>query len=143
MTNWYDKYLHAPYKHLGNSLTQGIDCYNLCRLVIEEQTGVTIPAQSSDYCNVVDEDWYNKSRVPVIKNAVENDRWIKITKPRKFCIITMIIGGSNMTNHCALFLGEKNKMLQITVGHQSWVSTYGRYYQQYTQGIYLWEDLLN
>ena len=34
---WYDSYTGFPYKHLGDNITTGIDCFNLCRLVYKEK----------------------------------------------------------------------------------------------------------
>ena len=59
---WYNKYLDFPYKHLGNDIKTGIDCFNLCRLVYKEQLGIEIPYDTADWCNIVDEDWYNKTQ---------------------------------------------------------------------------------
>ena len=60
----------------------------------------------------------------------------------EFNIITMSIGATNVTNHCALYLG-KNKMLQTMIDHKSWIAPYGRWYKNFTVGIYKWIGMPN
>ena len=75
---WYNKYLDFPYKHLGNDIKTGIDCFNLCRLVYKEQLGIEIPYDTADWCNIVDEDWYNKTQDrPFDKGGTEAYGWKK------------------------------------------------------------------
>ena len=54
----------------------------------------------------------------------------------------MCIRDSNVTNHCALYIGE-NKMLQTMINHKSWIAPYGRWYKNYTVGIYKWIGMPN
>ncbi len=54
----------------------------------------------------------------------------------------MSIGSTNVTNHCALYIGE-NKMLQTMINHKSWIAPYGRWYKNYTVGIYKWIGMPN
>ena len=78
ITPWYSKYLNFPYRHLGNNTESGIDCFNLCRLVYKEQLGIEIPYDTADWCNIVDEDWYNKTQDrPFDKGGTEAYGWKK------------------------------------------------------------------
>ena len=140
---WYSKYLNLPYLHLGDNPKTGIDCFNLCRLIYREQLDIIIPYDTADWCNIVDEDWYNKTTIDNIgKAATEKFGWKKTTDLEKFNIITMSIGSTNVTNHCALYIGS-NKMLQTMIGRVSWIAPYGKYYKNYTIGIFKWIGMPN
>lgn len=145
MSNWYDKYTGIPYKHLGNDFN-GIDCYNLCRLVLERECNLNIPETSDAFCNIVDDDWYNKMSVSPFELRIQQQLEIgackKVHMPSKFDIIIMSIGATNITNHCAVYIGS-NKILHTMIDRPSWVSSYGTYYKQYTTGIYRWINLNN
>jgi len=145
MNNWYDKYTGIPYKHLGND-NKGIDCYNLCRLVLKQECELSIPETSTDFCDIIDEDWYNKMTVSPfeqhIKQQLKAGACKKVTVPSKFDVIIMCIGSTNITNHCAIYAGN-NKILQTMIDRPSWIATYGKYYRQYTTGIYRWINITN
>lgn len=138
MTNWYDKYLNIPYKHLGNDPIGGMDCFNLCRYIYMQETGIEIPHLSFEHCNIVDDDWYNKTTNDSFNLAVRNDsRCDQVETPKMFDFIFMSIGSTNITNHCALYIGS-NKIIHTMIDKKSWISPYGTYYKQYTTGIYRW-----
>jgi cell wall-associated NlpC family hydrolase len=61
MNRWYDKYTEFPFKHLGNDIEDGIDCFNLCKYIYKHELDINIPYLTSDWCNIVDEDWYTKT----------------------------------------------------------------------------------
>ena len=54
----------------------------------------------------------------------------------------MSIGSTNVTNHCALYLGD-NKILQTMIDKISWIAPYGRYYKNYTIGMFKWIGMPN
>jgi cell wall-associated NlpC family hydrolase len=138
MTNWYDKYLNIPYKHLGNDPKSGMDCFNLCRYIYKEETGIVIPYLSLDRCNIVDEDWYNKTSDPIFETSALSDKhWESVSEPQQFDFVLMSIGSTNITNHCAMYLSN-NKVIHSMINRPSWVSPYGSYYKQYTTGLYRW-----
>lgn len=138
MTNWYDKYINIPYKHLGNSVKSGMDCYNLCRYIYEQETGISIPFLSYDCCNIVDEDWFNKTSEQFFEQQVSsNPHCLRVSEPKKLDFVLMSIGSTNVTNHCAMYLGN-NKIIHTMIDKPSWVSPYGNYYKQYTTGTYRW-----
>jgi cell wall-associated NlpC family hydrolase len=138
MKKWYDKYTNIPYKHLGADLENGMDCYNLCRYVYKQETGIEIPFLSYDCCNIVDDDWYNKTTEQFFENQVyANTNCLKVSSPSIFDFILISIGSTNVTNHCAMYV-DSNKILHTMVGRPSWISPYGNYYKQYTTGIYRW-----
>lgn len=140
--DWYKKYLNIPFKHLGQSPDTGVDCYTLCKHVIKQETGIELPYTSYDICNIVDEDWYTKLSTEIILNTAQQDpRCIKVQYPKPLDIIFLSIGSTNVTNHCALYIG-RDMILQTMINRPSWVSPYGKYYKQYTTGIYRW-NLLN
>ena len=62
MTAWYNKYKDFPYLHLGNNAETGIDCFNLCKLVYLNELEIDFPYTTSDFCKIVDEDWYSKTQ---------------------------------------------------------------------------------
>jgi cell wall-associated NlpC family hydrolase len=138
MTKWYDKYTNIPHKHLGNDPTSGMDCFNLCRYVYMQETGITIPYLSHDKCNIIDEDWFNKTNEQLFENGVMADKnWHKVSEPKIFDFILVSVGSTNITNHCALYV-DRNRILNTMINRPSWISPYGSYYKQYTTGIYRW-----
>jgi cell wall-associated NlpC family hydrolase len=138
MTIWYDKYLNIPFQHLGNEPSSGMDCFNLCRYVYEQETGVTIPFASYDHCNIIDTDWFNKTTEQFFeKEVLANKHCLRVSEPKQLDFILMSIGSTNVTNHCALYVGN-NKILHTLINKPSWVSPYANYYKQYTTGIYRW-----
>ena len=140
---WYNSYTDFPYKHLGNDTETGIDCFNLCRLVYEKELNITIPYTTDYFCKIVDEDWYQKTQERYFElGGTESYGWKKVSEPKVYDVITMSLGSTNVTNHCALFVGDK-KILQTMIKHKSWIAPYGNYYKQYTTGIYRWKDLIN
>jgi cell wall-associated NlpC family hydrolase len=140
---WYNKYLNFPYQHLGDNIETGIDCFNLCRLVYKEQLNIDIPYDTADWCNIVDEDWYNKTQDrPFDRGGTEAYGWKRVNKPEKFDVITMSLGSTNVTNHCALYV-DNDKILQTMIDRQSWLAPYGRYYKTYTIGIFRWIGMSN
>lgn len=140
---WYNKYLNLPYLHLGNNTETGIDCFNLCRLIYREQLDIDIPYDTADWCNIVDENWYSKTHDrPFEKGATLKYGWQKVTNVEKFNVITMSLGSTNVTNHCALFIGD-NKILQTMIDKKSWIAPYGRYYKNYTIGMFKWIGMPN
>lgn len=141
-TDWH-KYTGIPFKHLGTN-KNGMDCVNLCVYVIREELNIDVNVKSSDVCNIVDEDWYNKTNESLFHKAINNNinALEKVQEPKPFDMVLMNIGSTNVPNHCALYLGN-SKLLQTMVDHKSWISPYGRYYKQYTTGIYRWKSLIN
>ncbi len=141
---WYNSYTGFPYKHLGDDKETGIDCFNLCRLVFRNELNIDIPYTTSDYCNIVDEDWYTKTHTQFMLDGFNNPDlgWEKVKTPQVYDIIIMSLGSSHVVNHCAIYV-DLNKMLQTMINHKSWIAPYGRYYKQYTLGIYRWKNLMN
>ena len=141
---WYNSYTGFPYKHLGDDIETGIDCFNLCRLVFRNELNIDIPYTTSDYCNIVDEDWYTKTHTQFMLDGFNNPDlgWEKVKTPQVYDIIIMSLGSSHVVNHCAIYV-DLNKMLQTMINHKSWIAPYGRYYKQYTLGIYRWKNLMN
>lgn len=137
INNWLPNYLNLPYKHLGNS-REGIDCFNLCRLVYLEQLGVEIPYTTLDSDCDVNENWYNSTKTANILVDRANSKWgwDIVTEPRSFDVILMSIGSTTAPNHCGLFI--ENKLLQVMTDRVSWVAPYGKYYKQYTVRIGRW-----
>ena len=135
---WYKKYVGFPYVHLGDDPKTGIDCFNLIRYIYREERGIDIPYDTTDFCDILDEQWYNKTHdKPFEKGGSLDYGWEKVFSPIVFDVITMTIGSTNCTNHCAIYV-EKNRILQTMLEHDSWIAPYGRYYKQYTMGIYRW-----
>lgn len=146
MTPWYNKYIGLPFKHLGQDASTGIDCFNLCAYVLKQECGFPVGMFTSDFCNIVDDDWYLKvteSLLDIGANTNRPDfRWKRVTTPAPYDVLIMSIGSTNVANHCALYVDD-DKLLQTMIGRTSWVSPYGKYYKQYTLGIYRWNGLKN
>tara|TARA_R100001377_G_scaffold81069_1_gene60373 strand:+ start:193 stop:618 length:426 start_codon:yes stop_codon:yes gene_type:complete len=140
MTAWYNKYKDFPYLHLGNDAETGIDCFNLCKLVYLNELEIDIPYTTDYFCKIVDEDWYSKTQERLFEQAATDEYgWIKVKEPQPYDIITMSLGSTNVTNHCALYV-DRSKILQTMIKHKSWIAPYGNYYKQYTTGVYRWKD---
>ena len=141
MTTWYNKYKDFPYLHLGNNAETGIDCFNLCKLVYLKELNINIPYTTDYFCKIIDEDWYSKTQEKLFERAATDEYgWIKVKDPKPFDVITMSLGSTNVTNHCALYV-DRGKILQTMIKHKSWIAPYGNYYKQYTTGIFRWKDL--
>lgn len=140
---WYNKYTGFPYRHLGEEPLDGIDCFNLCTLIYKQELGIDIPYRTKDFCNIVDEDWYAKTHERWMERAASDEYgWVKVKDPKVYDVILMSLGSTNVTNHCAIYV-DRNKILQTMINHNSWIATYGRYYKQYTVGVYRWKSLVN
>lgn len=140
---WYNKYIGFPYKHLGDDPETGIDCFNLCKLVYLQELGIRIPYDTSYFCNITEENWYSQTTEQWMhKAAIIEFGWEKLDTPENFSVILMSLGSTNVSNHCALYLGE-GKTLNIMINRTSWIAPYGRYYQQYTTGVYRWIGINN
>tara|TARA_A100001015_G_C14970521_1_gene704898 strand:+ start:67 stop:507 length:441 start_codon:yes stop_codon:yes gene_type:complete len=146
MKKWYDSYINFPYKHLGTDPESGIDCFNLCRLAFKKELNINIPLSTADFCNIVDEDWYQKTHDQFMEDAARLNRedfsWIKVSEPKAFDVILMSMGSTNVTNHCALFVGD-GKILQTMLSRTSGIWPYRGPFKEYTTGIYRWKDLQN
>lgn len=136
----YQKYVGFPYVHLGDNPITGIDCFNLTRLVYREELGITVSLKTSDFCVNDSEQWYSETTIPLFNRAnAERAGFRLVSTAKEYDIIVMSLGTTNVANHCALYLG-KDKILQTMIGHSSWIAPYGRYYKQYTIGIYRWHQ---
>ena len=136
----YLKYEGFPYRHLGDDPATGIDCFNLVRLVYKQELGIEIKLKTSDFCNNENEQWYSQTNQSLFSQAnADRTGFRQVNIPKEYDLIFMSIGTTNITNHCALYLG-KDKILQTMIGHNSWIALYGRYYKQYTVGIYRWHQ---
>ena len=146
MKKWYDSYINFPYRHLGTDPETGIDCFNLCRLAFKNELGIEIPLSTADFCKIVDEDWYQKTHDQFFEDGarlkLENFSWTKVLEPKPFDVITMSMGSTNVTNHCAMYLGN-NKILHTLQNSTSHVAVYGKYYKQYTMGVHRWIGMKN
>ena len=110
----YNSYTGFPYKHLGDDIKTGIDCFNLCRLVYKEKLNIEIDYDTSHFCKIVDEDWYTKTHERYFEICGANTEkygWKKVTSPKLYDIITMSLGSTHVTNHCALYV-DTNRILQ-------------------------------
>lgn len=142
---WYDKYTGLTYKHLGDDLNSGIDCFNLIKVIYKVKLNIELPYSTSDFCDDNKESWYcnsdnTKFINPFTEFANPDRGWNKVKDPRIFDVAIMTLGSTNIINHCALFV-ESNKILNIMIEKKSWVTNYSRYYRQYTDGIYRYNKI--
>jgi len=138
-----EKYIGIPYKHLGTSLETGIDCFNLVVQIYKDKLNIEIPYLSLDFCNIVDEYWYSKSHERLFEiGGTPEYGWKQVYSPEPYDLITMSIGSTNITNHCAMYLGN-NKIIHTLQNNKSHIAVYGKYYKQYTMGILRWIGMNN
>jgi len=136
-TDW-EKYVGIPFKHLGINPEKGLDCFNLIKYVYKQELGIDIPYTTRTFCNIIDENWYRNSHERYFDDSLAGIRgWERTDELEPFVAITMMMGSSNSTNHCALYIGD-NKILHSLQNHSSHITNYGSYYKQYTMGIYKW-----
>ena len=136
-TDW-TRYVGIPFKHLGTDPEKGLDCFNLLKYVYKQELNIDIPYSTRTFCNILDENWYAKNHERYFDDSLAGLRgWEKIDSLEPFCGITMVMGSSAVTNHCAIYIGD-NKILQVLQNHTSHITTYGSYYKQYTMGVYKW-----
>lgn len=87
---WVAQYTGLPFKELGRT-REGIDCWGLARLVLQEQLGLETPDYSEAYTNVGD-----TVTIPrVIAAGLEAD-WERVEKPKMFDLIILNIGRRKM-----------------------------------------------
>jgi cell wall-associated NlpC family hydrolase len=136
-TDW-TKYLGIPYKHLGIDPIKGIDCFNLIKHIYDQELNIEIPYTTRTFCDILDENWYSRTHEKFFEDSrIFENGWEKTNKLEPFCGITMVMGSSNITNHCALYIGN-NRILHTLQNHKSHIAVYGSYYKQYTMGVYKW-----
>lgn len=144
--NWYDKYVGLPYKLYGMNPDTGIDCFNLNCYILKKEIKADIGYSSMDFCNIVDDNWSSKINNSIFAENVNknepNFSWIKVDTPQIYDLLLINIGSTNVVNHSAMYV-DINKLLQIIPGRRSWLAPYGKYYKQYTLGIYRWNGLLS
>lgn len=144
---WYDKYKNAPYRHLGLDLETGIDCGNMLKLVYKEQLNIDVPYDTRTFCYDIDQNWYNNIDIgnPMLELFDNPDLGFENIGNKDiqvYDIVLIHLGSSPIINHCALYV-DTNKLLQVRLGHNSYISSYGNYYKQYTAGIYRYKGLKN
>lgn len=136
-TSW-DKYVGLPFKHLGLVPDTGIDCFNLIKHIYKKELNIELPYTTRNFCDIIDENWYSRTHERLIDNvSTTKYGWEKTDKLEPYNVITMTMGSSNITNHCAIYIGN-NKILHTLQNHKSHIAVYGSYYKQYTMGIFKW-----
>ena len=141
-TEVLNKYKDLPYKHLGDDPTTGLDCFNLIKLIYKEQLNIDIPYSTSDICTTASENWYNE--ITDIFNPFGEFRnpkwgWVEVDNIQPYDVILLYIGATNVPNHVGLYAGN-NKFIQIINNKKSNISPYGKYYKQYTDGVFRWKQ---
>jgi len=146
MRQWYNRYEGIPYKHLGNDPKKGVDCFNLIKYIYEKERNIIIPYTTSTFLDCPFEDWYQGlAGNPLSKLKDIQYGWQLINvdvkgveEPEIFDIILLSMGSTNYANHTAMYVGNK-KMIHVMKNIQhSRIAPYGRYYREYTEGIYRW-----
>lgn len=136
-TDW-EKYVGIPFKHLGIDPNKGLDCFNLIKYIYKQELNIDIPYTTRTFCNIVDENWYRNNHERYFDDSLANIRgWERVDNLEPFTAITMMMGSSTSTNHCALYIGN-NKIIHTYQNHGSHIASYGSYFKQYTMGIYKW-----
>ena len=99
---------------------------------------------TADVCSNPSANWYNDVDCNDPLSSIENPIYgfKKVSNLEIYDVILMHLGASYWVNHCALYV-DKAKLLQIRVGHLSYISSYGNYYKQYTTGVYRWQGLID
>ena len=137
MILWYEKYVNIPYKLFGSDPNTGMDCFNLLRHIYKQELNI-----ESDYMNIVDDAWFQKTHRQAFLEASENGDWEEVEDLKTFDLILMSIGATNVVNHIAMYVG-KNNIIQMLENRDSAIYKYHRYYQQYTVKKVRWKNLNN
>jgi cell wall-associated NlpC family hydrolase len=136
-TNW-EKYIGIPYKHLGIDPKKGLDCLNLIKYIYKEELNIELPYTTRNFCDILDENWYSRTHERYFDDSkIFANGWEKTNTLEPFDAITMVMGTSSITNHCALYIGN-NRIIHTIQNHKSHIAVYGSYYKQYTMGVYKW-----
>lgn len=90
------KYLGVPYKFQGNSISEGLDCVNLCTLVGED-FGIQVPN--------INHSFYTEHNYSVLFNKVKEDKnlWVEC-KPKANSLCAFKING--VVKHVGYMLNE-------------------------------------
>jgi|SRR5688572_4554953 len=141
----YNRYEGFPYKHLGNDTVTGIDCFNLCRLVLRNECKIEIPYETKDLCTDTSTNWFMHSSEFACDRFVTKELgWevIPLSKLKPFDMVLMSLGSSNCVNHTAIYLGQ-NRIIQIMFGYRSWLSAYASHYKNRTIKVGRWIGIPN
>ena len=118
----------APYE--GRPFVSGItDCYSLWRDFYERELGIYMEDYNRTY------EWWHKGENLYMDNYKEAGMIEIDRKELKRGDIILMRIGSQVLNHCAVYLGD-NRMLQHLTGRLSSIDIYGGWYQKCT-GMYL------
>ena len=119
---WYDKYTGLPFLHLGDDPKTGIDCWNLCMYIYRDHRNIDIKQRTIDFCNIVDDNWYNKTTQSLYEDGFKKFSHIfkKVDDaPKVFDVIVMSIGSTLISNHVLYtwtLIGYYMRWLIIQVG---------------------------
>lgn len=130
----YEKYLNIPFKHLGDTL-EGMDCFNLCKHIYKQELNIELPLSTYDVCNIVDDDWYQKTTVDLFLTSFKSAGFEKTSEIKPYTIAVFSIGSTNIANHCGIFINSR-QFIHTMTGKTSFLSRYAGYYQQYTVGLF-------
>lgn len=92
------KYLSIPFKHLGRDWN-GCDCLGLSKLFYEHELNKIFP-------DFYYEQGLKNSNPDFMIEKIENNNFVIIDNPEKYCLVTFKKFGEKIVNHMGIMLDE-------------------------------------
>lgn len=103
----FSNYLNIPFKHLGRSREEGLDCYGLLLLYYKEQFGIEL----KDWW--YEPDWSKKGCNYFLENA--SSHAISVHTPRNHDVVLFYTDiNTKVLNHAGIVVQAPNKVIQAT-----------------------------
>jgi cell wall-associated NlpC family hydrolase len=103
----YGQYLGIPFKHLGRSREEGVDCYGLLMLYFKEQFGIEMP----DWW--YEPDWSKKGCNYFLEKATTLSRRVMVPKNHDVVLFFTNMK-TRVLNHAGIVVQAPNKVIQAT-----------------------------
>ena len=106
-----NKYLGIPYKHGGDSIDTGVNCYGLVKLFYFQEFNISL------YDYRYDENW-DKQGFNYIQEKYRK-QWQKIEKPEAYCCVGFRLPGHSIEHHLGIVLHDFNNFLHSPLNQES------------------------
>lgn len=113
MNNWWNKYIHIPFKEKGRSI-EGCDCYGLGKIIYEQELNLILPSFDNLYEHTCDKNTVSKTIENVHRKLFKN---VNSPEPFDFIILNVfglpmhigIVTKSNYMIHCIKGIGVSHE----------------------------------
>lgn len=129
--SWVTQYIGLPYLPHGRE-RDGVDCWGLVRLILQEQRGYELPLLTEHY---TDPDNHDEVTRTIMEGLVG---WTHVDRPQSFDIVILRLMGHPW--HCGLYLGG-GMMIHTMRGHMSALEQLASMkWKNRIEGYYRWEQ---